>query len=85
MKTFPLTCPFFPFLFNLIDLVPQQSTVISWNYIRISSEGRNVFAVASDLCEDKLLSANGGTNIVFWEQLVSPLFQFLGCLEAVPT
>lgn len=44
-----------------------------------------MFAVASDVYGDKLPSANGGINIMFWEQLVSPLFQFLGCLETVPS
>jgi len=33
---------------------------------------------------DKLPSAGEGTNVMFWEQLVSLLFQFLGCLEALP-
>lgn len=42
-----------------------------------------MFAVAFDACGDKLPSANRDTNITFWEQLISPLFQFLGCLEAV--
>lgn len=41
--------------------------------------------MAFDVCGDKLPSANGGMNIMLWEQLISPLFQFLGCLEAVPT
>lgn len=42
-----------------------------------------MFAVASDAYEDKLPSATGVA--VFWKQLISPLFQFLGCLEAVLT
>lgn len=32
-----------------------------------------MFAVASDVCGDKLPSAHGVTNIMFWEQLVSPI------------
>lgn len=41
--------------------------------------------MASDVCGDKLSSADGGTNIMFWNNWSVPLFQFVSCLEAVPT
>lgn len=34
------------------------------------------FAVVSHACVDRLPSANGGINVMFSEQLVSPLLQF---------
>lgn len=34
------------------------------------------FAVVSHACVDRLPSTNGGINVMFWEQLVSPLLQF---------
>lgn len=35
-----------------------------------------MFAVASDVYVDKLPSANGGTNIMFWEHLIVHFFWF---------
>lgn len=69
---------FFLLLLNLTDLVAHRAVSDTF-----SGEGRDVFAVASDAYGDKLPSATGVA--VFWKQLISPLFQFLGCLEAVLT
>lgn len=41
--------------------------------------------MASNVCGVELPSTGGGMNIIFWEQLVSPLFRISGCLEAVPS